>query len=175
MVEGDGKVNGKFPIYDDLLACIWCKMKICPKDTLLGAMKNFYKLGSITASRDMLFERVPAPEGEARRVKHKKAEDILQDIYNIFQAIPAEDPPVFLALDLNNLPCIDVKNIDGCALVCQQNAMKNLMEKMAKEQEDMKRQLTDLKNTMARTNTSTSTSGNQANANVVRAAPTAAS
>ena len=85
----------------------------------------------------------------------------MQDIYNIFQAIPAEDTPIFLALDLNNLLCIDVKN-----------ARKNLMEKMVEEQDDMKRQLTDLKNIMARTNTSTSTSGNQAYADAVRAAQT---
>ena len=70
----DGKLNGKFPIFDDLLAFLWSKMNVAPKDTLLDVLKSFYKSDDIAKSRDLLFSKLP--DNSTRRVKHQKPEDI---------------------------------------------------------------------------------------------------
>ena len=92
MSQEDGKINGKFPIFDDLLAFMWCKLNVCPCDTLLNAVKSFYKVCDITKAGDTFDRRVPDDTG--RRVKRRKTEDMLKQIYELMQSIPTEDPPV---------------------------------------------------------------------------------
>ena len=146
-MEGDidGKINGKYPIFDDALAFLWCKMDTCTKDTLLSVMKTFYNHSDIVKSRDLLFSRVPENENDSRRVKHRKAEEILRGMYDIMQAIPTENPPSFLALDLNNIPYIDLTNIDGTKLVAQQNTMKCNIANILAEQEEMRKQMSSIR------------------------------
>ena len=81
------------------------------------------------------------PEGPVRRVKHRKSEDILESIYEIMQNIPVEESPVFVAPNLNNLPCIDLKNVDGPSIVCKQESMQKTVDSVLSEQESMKLQL----------------------------------
>ena len=54
-------------------------------------------------------------------------------MYTIMQNIPTEDPPVFAALNLNDIPWVELKSVDGAALMWQQGAMKEQMAAM-KEQ-----------------------------------------
>ena len=144
MSDEDGKVNGKFPIFDDLLAFMWCKINVCPCETLLNTVKSFYKVCDITKARDTFDRRVPDDTG--RRIKRRKAEDMLKQLYELMQGIPTEDPPVFVAIDLNNLPFIDLKNIDGAVLVSQQKSMKQDITAVRSEQEEMRRQLEVIQN-----------------------------
>ena len=113
----------KPPLLDDLIAFMWCKMQICPRDTLLGVMLKFYDLNSVTQSRDKLFAYIPETDG-SRRVKHRKAEETLRSMYELLQQIPSETSPVFAATNLNNLPVVDLKNIDGATLVHNQEQLK---------------------------------------------------
>ena len=142
-MEDDGKVGGKIPILDDILAFMWCKMNTCPCETLLNVVKTFYKVADVVKARDTYFRRLPDTSG--RRVKHRKAEDILKGLYDLMQSIPTEDPPVFLALNLNNLPFIELKNVDGAALVSQQRVMKNGLDAVLTEQEEMRKQLLEIR------------------------------
>ena len=139
-MSDEGKINGKYPTFNDILAFMWHKMKICPRDSLLNnIMKNFYKEADIAKARDTLFDMIP--ENGPRRVKHRKALDMLTSIYNVMQEIPTEDPPVFVAIDLNNIPCVDVKNIDAASLVCHQSIMQAQLDGVLNEQAAMKIQL----------------------------------
>ena len=141
--DADGKIRGKFSIFDDMLAFLWCKMNVAPKDTLLDVLKSFYKSEEIAKSRDLFFSKVP--DNSSRRVKHRKPEDVLKGLYELMQGIPTEDPPVFVAPDLNNIPFINLSNIDGAMLVSQQNAMKTEVESMKNEQIESKSQLSAIK------------------------------
>ena len=143
-MEPDGKIDGKFPIFDNVLAFIWCKMNICPRDTLLAVVQKFYKHEDILRARDLLFTRVEQRENEPRRVKHRKVDEILCGIYTIFQGIPTEDPPVFVALDLNKIPCVDLSKIDGVAIIHEQNDTKQILNKLVEEQKVVRQNLTRL-------------------------------
>ena len=70
MSEEDGKINGKFPIFDDFLAFMLCNLNVCPCETLLNAVKSYYKVSDITKARDIFDRRVPNDTG--RRVKRRK-------------------------------------------------------------------------------------------------------
>ena len=113
--DEDGKINGKFPIFDYLLAFLWSEMKVSPRDTLLNVSKTFYKPDDIAKSRDLLFRKLP--NSTTRRVKHRKTDYILKGMYELMQSVPTEDPPSFVAVDLNNIPFINLSNIDGAVLV----------------------------------------------------------
>ena len=104
------------PLLDDLIAFLWCKMQICPRDTLLNVIREFYEPSVIVQSRDKLFAHIPEADG-IRRVKHRKSKEILRSMHDLLQQVPSENPPVFAATNLNNLPAVDLKNVDGALLV----------------------------------------------------------
>ena len=138
----DGKYDGKYPIFSDILSFMWFKMRLCPRDTLLDVIKNFYKETDIIKSRDLLYKTVP--DNEVRRVRHKKAEDALAAMYAIMQNIPTEDPPVFVVVNLNNIPCVDLSKIDGASLVSEQSRVKRQLEDVLQEHSAMKEQLAEI-------------------------------
>ena len=53
MDEGESKINGRYPVFNDALAFLWCKMDIAPKDTLIGAMKDSYSLQELKIAREI--------------------------------------------------------------------------------------------------------------------------
>ena len=120
-MDEEGKINGKYPVFSDVLAFLWCKMKMCPRDTLLYVIKSFYNRESIVAARDLLYNHVP--EGEVRRIKHRKSDDDLVSMYNVLQEVETADAPVFATINLNNIPCVDLKNIDGVSLMYKQTKL----------------------------------------------------
>ena len=61
------------------------------------------------------------------------------------QELPTEDRPKFVAVDLNNLPFINLSNIDGASLVSQHNAMKENLDAVLAEQQTMRSQLVEIK------------------------------
>ena len=137
-MDEDGRINGKLPVFNDLLAFVWNKMEVAPRDTLLNVVKSFYKQEEVFKARDVLFSSIPET---GKRVKNRKVDDVLQGVYSIMLALSTEDSPIFIALNLNNLPCIDMKNVDGASLVCQQAKLNETVSNMRTEQEVMKSEI----------------------------------
>ena len=57
MADDPGKVNGEYPVFDNVLAFIFCKMNYCPRDNLVLVVQKFYKLETIVKAREVLFEK----------------------------------------------------------------------------------------------------------------------
>ena len=72
----------------------------------------------MSSVRIILYNSVPENQ---KHVQHHKVYDILQGIYAILLALPTESAKIFVALDLNNFPCLDLKNVDGASIICHQN------------------------------------------------------
>ena len=104
-------------------------MQLCPRDTLLNTIREFYSEKVIMQSRDKLFAHIPETDG-ARRVRHRKSDETLKSMYDLLQQVPVENPPIFAATNLNNLPAIDLKNIDGATLVHNQDQLKQKVESL---------------------------------------------
>ena len=139
----EGKINGKYPIFNDILTFLWCKMKLCPRDNLLHVTKVFYKRDDIISARDVLYEKFPNQNG-IRRVKHRRSEDDLICMYNVLQEIDTEDPPVFATVNLNNIPYVDLKNIDGVSLLYKQLKMEEQQQELLQQQNIMREQLVEI-------------------------------
>ena len=60
------------------------------------------------------------------------------------QSLPTEDSPIFMAPNLNNIPCVDLRNVDGANLVCRQDHLSKLVEQLMKEQKLMREQLSNI-------------------------------
>ena len=131
-------------IFSDILTFMWCKMKLCPRDTLLQVTKAFYKRDEVIEARDLLYEKYPGVSGGSRRVKHKKTEDDLISMYNILQEADTEDPPVFATTNLNNIPYVDLKNIDGVSLLYKQSKMDDQLQDVLHQQAAMQAQFVEM-------------------------------
>ena len=101
---------------------------MAPKYTLLEVLKSFYKTADMAKLRDLLFSKLL--DNSSRKVKYGKSEGILKGLDDLMQGILTEAPPVFVAPDLNNIPFLNLGNIDGTMLVSQQKVMKSLVESM---------------------------------------------
>ena len=141
-MDDNGLIGGKKPIFNDVLAFVWNKMGVCPKDPLIKATKEFYKLDSITAARDELYRCVPS---DKRRPLHRKSEDILAALYLEFQGLPTDHDLIFLALNLNNIPSVNLTNIDGATLVFKQNSLNVTMEGILEENKYFREELSTIK------------------------------
>ena len=133
-------------------------MKLCPRDTLLQVTKSFYKRDEVIKARDLLYEKVPY--GGNRRVKHKKTDDDLISVYNILQEMETEDPIVFATMNLNNVPYVDLKNIDGVSLMCKQSNMEEQMQNMMQQQMVMQAQLDEITEFIKKSNSVNIARGN---------------
>ena len=138
----EGRVNGKYPIFNDILTFLWCKMKLCPRDTLLHATKSFYKREEVITARDLLYEKYPF-DGN-RCTKHRKTVDDIANMYNVLQEMTIEDPPVFATVNLINIPYIDLKNVDSVSLLYKQSKLEDQFQEMLQQQGIMRSQLSEM-------------------------------
>ena len=97
-----------------------------------------------------MFTIIDKRENEPRRVKHRETDKILGGIYTFLQGIPTEDPPVFVAPDLNKIPCVELNKIDGVALIHEQNDTKQILNMLVEEQKAMRQNLFKLEGLVSR-------------------------
>ena len=142
MGEAENIPPSPSPILDDLLTFVRCKMDICPKETLVDTVKRFYDYKALVSSRDLLFAAIPN-EGP-RRVKNREADKMVSSIYDVMQSIPTDLDVIFAATNINNMPCLDMKNIDGANLTFQQDVLKDQMRSVNTKQNAMQEQLEDI-------------------------------
>lgn len=145
-MDEDGKIDGKRPVFNDILAFIWNKMQTCPKEPLLKVAKDFYKIEEISSARNLLFTTVPS---DTRRTKHKSAQDMLGSMYDIFQQLPTGNDLVFVAWNLNHIPSVSLSNIDAAALVHQQTSLTTTVSGILEENKMIKHELSAIKALLA--------------------------
>ena len=135
-------MEGKKLIFNDLLAFMWCKMEVTPRDTLINAITSYYKSEAILAARDEMAQN--SESLDCPRLKQRKTEQMLIAIYEVMMRLKVDSLVVFVAIDLNNIPCIDMKNIDGVAIQCRQDKLMELVENLLSEQRLMREQIVEL-------------------------------
>ena len=65
-------------------------------------------------------------------------------MYNVLQEMTTEDPPVFATVNLNNIPYIDLKNVDGVSLLYKQSKLEDQFQEMLQQQAVMQSQLSEM-------------------------------
>ena len=99
MADDEGKINGKFPIFNDALAFLYCKMDVVPKDTLIATIKNFYVPEDLIIARDLFSKVIQniAALNQSKRLMQRNAETIIASIYDIMQSAGKDILPPFVA------------------------------------------------------------------------------
>ena len=135
-------IDGKKAIFNDPLAFMWNKMSVYPQAHLVKAMKDYYDDEVLKKARDILYSKVSS---ETRRTMHRKPEDILNGMCMVFQSLPSGHDMIFVALNLNNVPPINLKCIDGASLVYQQSRMNEQLSALMEENKHFREELALLK------------------------------
>ena len=148
-------MDGKKPIFNDVLAFIWCKMDVIPRDTLLETVRKFYSLEVLIKARDLL----ASVSNSEDRFKQRKADTILVAIYDFMSTLKTDTDLFFVAINLNNIPCVELKNVDGAALVCRQDKLQMMVEQLLQEQKDMKVLIQNMRTVVTNQNGSDITAG----------------
>ena len=148
-LDPDGKLDGKTPVFNDVLAVMWNKMCRCPRDPLVKACVEFYQLNDIQGARDLFHRVVPERPGDKRRVRHRAGGDILCGIYAELQALPSDSEFIFVAKNLNNIPTIDLASIDGATLVHKQATMNQTLSELVSQHKEILKELSLIKGTLS--------------------------
>ena len=142
-MEEKGKLNGKYPVFNDILAFVWCKMNIVPRNSLLAAVKSHYKYCEVVVAWDLLVENTSCGSNK----KLFRSSDILLAIHDVLLAYSAESSPLFVAIDLNNIPVIHISEFE-CSetLICSHlnvnnadasirgtDSIKNILQELSKQ------------------------------------------
>ena len=143
-MDSNGRVNGKVPVFNDVLAFLWNKMCRCAKVPLVKVCMDHFKAEEVKSARDLMFEIVPA-SSDRRRVKHRGLEDILTNLYDEFQALPTDSEYMFVALNLNNLPNVSLADIDGACIVYKQASLNASVAEIATENKEILSELAMIK------------------------------
>ena len=147
-LDSDGKLDGKTPIFNDVLSFMWNKMSRCAGDPLVKACNDFYEIEAIRQARNLLFATVPEIPGGKRRVKNVGGVDILCSLYLEFKKCSAVSEFIFVAKNLNNLPIIDLASIDGATIVHQQASMNRTLAQLLTQYKEVTQEIAIMKSSM---------------------------
>ena len=147
-LTSDGKIDGKIPVFNDCLAFIWNKSCRCARDPIVKACVDNFSATLIVEARDLFFKVSPEKPGEKRRTKHRAAVDILNGLYAEMQSFPSDSDLIFVALNLNNIPSVDLTNIDGVALVQKQVKMSATINEILEQNVKIMKEIDSIRNAL---------------------------
>ena len=136
-MDADGKINGKTPVFNDILAFVYSKLKLFDISTLVGVITAYYSIEDLREARDLLYFLLD-PNGYLPRLPNKCNLSCgivfhLNDEYDDLQWI-------FLALDLNKIPSID-SDEEESFLFKEQHEVSLQLQQVLAEQVQVKEQL----------------------------------
>ena len=103
-MDKDGKINGKIPVFNDILAFVFSKVKYFEARTLVQVISEYYSVEDLREARDLLYFLID-PQGYLPRLPNKcnLACGVVCQLYDRYDHLCW----IFLALDLNNIPHMD--------------------------------------------------------------------
>ena len=134
-MEGIGKVNGKPPVFNDVLAFVHSKIKLCRTNTLLSVISTYYPPEDLEEARDILFALVD-PNGHLPRLPTLASAIVfhMSEKYDILDYS-------FLALDLNHIPSVDLIDDDAVTMFMEKHKVQRQLQEVLAEQAQVKAQL----------------------------------
>lgn len=135
--------DGGRVVIDEILCFIFNKMDTVDPFTMNKICCDFYSEESILCSKNMLVAMYPNPnERIIKRQGPKKSSLNIDDIIKVFQTNKKnkeDNPPVFVAKDLANLPPLTFESLDVSALL---HTMKKCQEEVSHLKEAVSLQTT---------------------------------
>ena len=139
-----GNINGKPPVFNDVLAFVYSKMKLCTTSTLVSVISAYYPPEDLKEARDILFALVD-PQGHLPRLPNLGCAVVfhMADKYDILHYS-------FLALDLNHVPCVDVMDKNAVEMFMEHHKVEQQLQAVLAEQAEVRAQLLRISDQLAR-------------------------
>ena len=122
-------------ICSELLCFIQNKIDEVPADVLIKICAEFYSSKEITKQKKILFETVI--KTSVRYSRKRNSADDVRDIIKVFLQAEAKSMPQYVAVDLSNLPPLDLSNFDVMKLMKEIEAVKNSVKLITDSQTDI--------------------------------------
>ena len=120
-MDGIGNVNGKPPVFNDIIAYVYSKVKLCTPFTLINVISSYYPTEDLQEARDILFALMD-PNGDLPRQPSTSnlAFAIVTYVNDRYDALNY----TFLALDLNHIPCVDLIDEESIRIFMEQHKVQ---------------------------------------------------
>ncbi len=145
--ETAGETGPRAIIVSELLCFICNKINTVPRDTLRELSIEFYSNPDIEMAKKILFDamnkRYNVRKGSQRKISH------FYDIYDFLIVTEPDSLPLFVALDLNNIPQLTGANPDTASLMRNLN---NLSSQFTIMSTDLTSQITSLSSELSAVN-----------------------
>ena len=120
-MDKDGKINGKTPVFNDVLAFVYSKAKSSDVRTLVEVIADFYSLEDLREARDLLYFLID-PNGHLPRLPKKSniACGVALQVLDKYEDLNW----IFLALYLNHIPQMDRKKEEDSSISNEQHEVQ---------------------------------------------------
>ena len=119
-----GKLNGKVPVLNDVLAYVHSKLKLCEMYRVIDIISSYYSIEELKEARDVAYS-LEDPNGNLPRLRSKAESDvaycIVAHLYNKLKVFESS----FLAFELNHLHCVDVIDNNEVEMFLEQHKIQN--------------------------------------------------
>ena len=125
-------------ITNEVLCYLQNKMDSLPFELIVKIASDFYDDETISQAKIVLFQEVSHPSTRYRqcRGESKSYEDI-RDMLKLLLSVQLEDIPIFLALDLSNIPPLAGETQDLSSVLADINAMKTSLKLLTDAHKDL--------------------------------------
>ena len=141
IMDENGKINGLSPVFNDILALVYNKIKYSDIQPLAEVVATFYRIQDLREAWQLLHSLIH-PSGELARLR--KRIDISHAIVSHMDGNHADLGCIFLAMDLNNIPLVDVMNEQSIAIFLEHHKVNSQLQDVLNEQAYVRSQLKDI-------------------------------
>ena len=139
-----GNVNGKPPVFNDVLAFVYSKIKLCTSNSLVSVISTYYPAEDLKEARDILFALVD-PNGHLPRLPNLACAVVIH-MTNSYDILDYS----FLALDLNHIPCVDLLDEEAVTMFMEKHKVQKQLQQVLAEQTNVREQLVIIADQLAR-------------------------
>ena len=136
-----GKINGKTPIVNNVLAFVFSKIEVSNEKDIENVASTYYKVEEL---REAILYSLVDPTGQRQLPRHRTRAHIAHGIVHHMKEKIDQMRCIYLALDLNCIPYVDVADEESVKLFLEQNRVQVKLQEVLDEQAWVKSQLKEI-------------------------------
>ena len=147
MMDKNGKINGLKPVFNDVLAFVFWKLKCSDIQPLVDVVSTFYLIEDLMEAWEIIHSfaghngsGIRLPPELRFRYRSDLAVAIVKYLKDNFTKIKCK----FIALDLNRIPFVDVMDNESVAIFLEEHKVRSQLHEVLLEQAAVKSQLADI-------------------------------
>ena len=125
------------PIVNELLCFAQNRIESMDRDTLVQLCSDFYTFDVINSAKQLLYSTMKLAQTHRTRRGPNKSKASMNDITQVFLEMKVDNPPVFVAQNLSDIPPVTVSNMDSLKVLQEISVMKSQMATITNGHRDL--------------------------------------